>query len=154
MNGQSVGGEARQAWFRRIEALCGERGLQLTALRRQVLLLIADAAAPMTAYALIDALAEAQGRPVAPPTVYRTLEFLVENGFVVRVESRNAFAVCDAPGHHHHGIMLICAKCGTTAEVDNHAIDDLLLQTAAESGFRLEKQMVELEGLCGRCAAA
>ncbi len=154
MNGQSVEGEARQAWLRRIEALCGERGLQLTALRRQVLLLIADAAAPMTAYALIDALAEAQGRPVAPPTVYRSLEFLVENGFVVRVESRNAFAVCDAPGHHHHGIMLICAKCGTTAEVDNHALDDLLLQTAAESGFRLEKQMVELEGLCGRCAAA
>ncbi len=154
MNEQSVEGGTRQAWLRRIEALCGERGVQLTALRRQVLLLIAGAAAPMTAYALIDALAEAQGRPVAPPTVYRTLEFLVENGFVVRVESRNAFAVCDAPGHHHHGIMLICTRCGTTAEVDNHALDDLLLQTAAASGFRLEKQMVELEGLCGRCMAA
>ncbi len=151
MNEESVGVEARQVWLKRIESLCGERGLQLTALRRQILMLIAGAGAPLTAYALIDALAQAQGRPVAPPTVYRTLDFLVENGFVVRVESRNAFAICDAPGHHHHGVMLICTKCGTTAEVDNHDLDALLLQTASASGFRLEKQMVELEGICERC---
>lgn len=144
----------RDAWLKRVESLCGERGLQLTALRRQILLLLAGAGAPLTAYALIDALAQAQGRPVAPPTVYRTLDFLVENGFVVRVESRNAFAICDAPGHHHHGIMLICSRCGTTEEVDSHDLDALLLRTASAAGFRLEKQMVELEGLCGRCCGA
>lgn len=154
MSHGSVEIASQQRWLKRVEALCGERGLQLTALRRQVLMLIADAAAPLTAYALIDALAQAQGRPVAPPTVYRTLDFLVEHGFVVRVESRNAFAVCDTPGHHHHGVMLICCRCGMTQEIDSHNLDALLLETAAASGFRLQKQMVELEGLCERCGAA
>ena len=144
----------REAWLKRVEALCGERGVQLTALRRQVLGLMADHTAPMTAYALIDQLGQAQGRAVAPPTVYRTLDFLVENGFVIKVESRNAFAVCDSPGHHHHGILLICTRCGTTDEIDDHDVDRTLSRTAAASGFTVQKQMVELEGLCARCGAA
>ena len=144
----------RGGWIRRVEGLCAERGVQLTTLRRQVLGLLADSAAPLTAYALIDGLARLQGRPVAPPTVYRSLDFLVENGFVIRVESRNAFAVCDSPGHHHHGILLICTRCGATDEVDDHDVDATLSRRAAASGFRIDKQMVELEGVCGRCAAA
>jgi Fur family zinc uptake transcriptional regulator len=144
----------RDSRVRRVEALCGERGVQLTALRRQVMGLVAASAAPLTAYALIDELARLQGRSVAPPTVYRTLDFLVENGFVIKVESRNAFAICDSPGHHHHGILLICTRCGTTDEVEDHDLDAALLRRAAVSGFRIDKQMVELEGICGRCLAA
>ncbi len=146
--------EARAAWLRRVEALCGERNVQLTALRRQVLSLLADSAAPLTAYALIDELATLQGRQVAPPTVYRTLDFLVENGFVIKIESRNAFAICDSPGHHHHGILLICTRCGVTDEVDDHDVDATLARRAAASGFRIEKQMIEMEGICGRCGTA
>ena len=146
--------EGRDAWFRRVEALCGERGVQLTPLRRQVLGLVAESAAPLTAYALIDGLARLQGRPVAPPTVYRTLDFLIENGFVIRIESRNAFAICDSPGHDHHGILLICTRCGTADEVDDHDVDATLSRRAAASGFQIDKQMVELEGVCGRCRAA
>ncbi len=146
--------EARALWLRRVEALCGERNVQLTALRRQVLSLLADSAAPLTAYALIDELATLQGRQVAPPTVYRTLDFLVENGFVIKIESRNAFAICDSPGHHHHGILLICTRCGVTDEVDDHDVDATLARRAAASGFRIEKQMIEMEGICGRCGTA
>ena len=153
-HGHHIAGGGRDAWLRRVEALCGERGVQLTALRRRVLGLLADGAAPATAYALIDELARLQGRPVAPPTVYRTLDFLVENGFVIKIESRNAFAICDSPGHHHHGILLICTRCGATDEVDDHDVDATLARRAAASGFRIDKQMVELEGVCGRCLAA
>ena len=144
----------RGVWLRRVEALCSERGVQLTALRRQVLGLVADSPAPLTAYALLDGLARLQGRPVAPPTVYRTLDFLVENGFVIKVESRNAFAICDSPGHHHHGILLICTRCGATDEVNDHDVDLTLSRRAVASGFKIDKQMVELEGVCGRCLAA
>ncbi len=144
----------RVAWLRRVEHLCGERGVQLTALRRQVLGLLAGSAAPLTAYALLDELAKLQGRGVAPPTVYRTLDFLVENGFVIKVESRNAFAVCDSPGHHHHGILLICTRCGAADEIDDHDVDATLLKTASAAGFKIDKQMVELEGVCGRCVSA
>ncbi len=145
--------EGRSAWLRRVESLCVERGVQLTALRRQVLTLLADSASPLTAYALIDELARLQERQVAPPTVYRTLDFLVENGFVIKIESRNAFAICDSPGHHHHGILLICTRCGATDEVDDHEVDATLARRAAASGFKIDKQIVELAGLCGRCLA-
>ena len=144
----------RAAWLKRVEDLCGERGVQLTTLRRQVLGLLAGRAAPLTAYALIDDLSQLQGRGVAPPTVYRTLDFLMENGFVIKIESRNAFSVCDSPGHHHHGILLICTRCGTADEIDDHDVDTSLLKTASAAGFRIDKQMVELEGVCGRCVSA
>lgn len=153
-HGHETADEGRDAWIQRVEALCGERGVQLTTLRRQVLGLLADSAAPLTAYGLIDELARLQGRQVAPPTVYRTLDFLIENGFVIKIESRNAFAICDSPGHHHHGILLICARCGATDEVDDHDVDATLARRAAASGFKIDKQMVELEGVCGRCLAA
>ena len=145
--------DGRAAWLKRVEVLCGERGVQLTTLRRQVLGLLAGSAAPLTAYALIDELARLQGRGVAPPTVYRTLDFLMDNGFVIKIESRNAFAVCDSPGHHHHGILLICTRCGAADEVDDHDVDATLLKTASAAGFKIDKQMVELEGVCGRCVA-
>ena len=154
MQGHGTADEGRAAWLQRVEGLCGERGVQLTILRRQVLTLLADSAAPLTAYALIDELARLQGRQVAPPTVYRTLDFLIENGFVIKIESRNAFAVCDSPGHHHHGILLICTRCGATDEVDDHEVDATLSRRAVASGFKIDKQMVELEGVCGRCLAA
>ena len=78
----------------------------------------------------------------------------MENGFVIKIESRNAFSVCDSPGHHHHGILLICTRCGTADEIDDHDVDTSLLKTASAAGFRIDKQMVELEGVCGRCVSA
>ncbi|WP_131196379.1 Fur family transcriptional regulator [Lichenihabitans psoromatis] len=141
-------------WLHRVEELCGKRGLQLTALRRQVTEILARAPASLTAYEIIDELGRVQGRQIGPPTVYRTLDFLTENGFVVKIESRNAFARCDCPGHHHHGALLICSTCGRTDEIDSDALDGVLRSVATDSGFTIKRQMVELEGLCDRCRPA
>jgi Fur family zinc uptake transcriptional regulator len=146
--------EAQQLWLRRVDTICRERGVQITPLRRQILEILAKSEAPIGAYAVLDELSRVQNRPVAPPTVYRTLEFLVENGFIIKVASRNAFALCDTPGHDHHGILLICQRCGKSDEVESARLDALLLETAAAAGFRLQHQVVEIEGLCERCAEA
>lgn len=66
-----------------VERACGERGLRLTAPRARVLGLIAEAGQPVKAYDLLDrfrALDDAGS--VAPPTVYRALDFLLANGFI------------------------------------------------------------------------
>jgi Fur family zinc uptake transcriptional regulator len=138
-------------WTERVEKICAQRGLQLTPLRRRVLEILVQARAPIGAYAIIDQLARSQQRAVGPPTVYRTLDFLVENGFVIKIESRNAYALCDDPGHDHHGVLLICAGCGKTYEIESPKIDKLLGKTAASVGFELRSQVVELAGLCRRC---
>src|SRR5215472_4772220 len=75
------------------EALCTERGERLTPMRRRVLETLAASHRPLGAYEIIDRLADSAPRP-APITVYRALDFLLANGLVHRIESRNAFIAC------------------------------------------------------------
>jgi len=144
----------RRQWARQVEKHCGDRGLQLTPLRRQVLAILARAPAPLGAYAIIEALSRDQGKPVAPPTVYRTLEFFLDNGFLHKVESRNVYAPCEHFGHRHDGVLLICRRCGRTEEVESSRIGRLLHETAVKAGFSAQSQVVEVAGLCEICGAA
>jgi Fur family transcriptional regulator, zinc uptake regulator len=141
----------RAEWVAQVEAICARRGLQLSPTRRGVLEALARSNAPLGAYAIIERLSQAQAKIIAPPTVYRALEFLVENGFVFKIASTNAFAPCDHLGHHHHGLLLICSHCGRADEIESPDIDALLAKTAAKAGFRPQHQVVEIEGLCGLC---
>ncbi len=143
-----------EAAVRHAEALCAREGIVLTRLRRQILAILGNAGRPMGAYAIMDELARARGKGVGPPTVYRTLEFFVAIGCVVKIESRNSFTLCDAPGHSHHGMMLICTRCGKADEVDSPGLDNLLVETVSSAGFHLERQVVEIEGVCKQCWAA
>ncbi len=138
-------------WQRQVESACAEKGLHLTPLRRQVLTILAESTAPLGAYAIIDQLSRLEGKPIAPPTVYRTLEFFLDNGFLHKIESRNAYAPCEHLGHDHHGILLICQRCGRTDEIESPRIDKLLRETAGKAGFAARRQVVEVEGLCESC---
>lgn len=144
----------RREWIKQVETICAQRGLQLTPTRRRVLDMLANAKAPLGAYAVIDQLSQAQGKAVAPPTAYRVLDFLVENGFVFKISCTNAYAPCDHLGHHHHGLLLICGRCGRADEIESPQVDALLAETAARVGFRPHRQVVEIEGLCGACGEA
>ena len=55
---------------------CTRQGAQLTELRRLVLGLILAAAAPLTAYQLLDRLKQTRQR-AAPPTIYRALDLAI-----------------------------------------------------------------------------
>lgn len=144
------------AWISQVEATCTDRGLQMTALRRDVVGIFAEADQPLGAYAIIQKLSAAQNRIVAPPTVYRTLDFLVENGFVVKIESRQAYVACDhiGHGHDHHGILFSCTKCGRAHEVESAEIERETVALAARLGFRAERKVFEVAGLCRECRAA
>ena len=95
-------------WQGQVESACGRKGLHLTPLRQQVLAILAESSAPLGAYAIIDQLSRREGKPIAPPTVYRTLDFFRDHGFVYKIESRNAYAPCEHLGHAHHGALLLC----------------------------------------------
>jgi Fur family transcriptional regulator, zinc uptake regulator len=144
----------RRDWATQVERGCHEKGLQLTPLRRKILAIIARAPAPLGAYAIIEELSRLQSKMAAPPTVYRTLDFFLENGFLHKIESRNAYAPCEHLGHHHHGILLICAQCGRSDELDSPRFDKLLQETATKVGFSAQHQVVEVEGVCRDCRSA
>lgn len=137
----------------RADAFCLASGLRLTAIRRRVLELVWASHRPAGAYDLLAQLSE-KGQKVAPPTVYRALEFLVEHGLVHRVESLNAFIGCDHPGHDLNQEIFLCRQCGTASEIMDGGLTQRIHENAATIGFAVERQTIEVIGLCRRCQPA
>jgi Fur family transcriptional regulator, zinc uptake regulator len=134
----------------RADALAAERGLALTTLRRQVYALVAQSEKPVGAYDLLAALEPQRGR-VPPTTVYRALDFLVEHGFIHRIESKNAFFACCQIGKPHQSQFLMCDACGDTVEIPGGELAAQLSNSAPAHGFEVHHQVVELSGLCAAC---
>ena len=135
-------------------SLCGERGVQLTKLRRQILELLWESGRPTGAYELIEALKLRDSRPVGPPTVYRALEFLMSQGLASKIESRNAYVPCVHPERQHDCLFFVCSNCGASVEIEDPRIGRLLSEDAAVLGFRAARHVVEVEGTCANCLTA
>jgi len=133
------------------EAICARQGLRLTALRKRVLELVWASHKPLGAYDILGVLSEEDGRRAAPPTVYRALDFLLENGLVHRIASLNAFVGCSHPAHAHHSQFLICRSCNAAVELEQTSISDAIVRGAKGVGFAVESQTVEVVGLCAGC---
>jgi Fur family zinc uptake transcriptional regulator len=134
------------------EALCATRAQRLTPIRRKVLAVLASSHKPMGAYEIIDRLAVKNGTRLAPITIYRSLDFLCENGLAHRIESRNAYLACI--NRHETGTMvifLICERCGACGEAPSAALADTLLATARSAGFMPKTPVIEITGICSHC---
>ena len=139
--------------IRHAEQVCAGRSQKFTPIRRHVLLALLASHRPLGAYEVIDELARTMPRP-APIAVYRALDFLMENGLVHRIESRNAFLAC---AHDHDaGAMvafLICDKCGSVGEVPATTVAQSLNDAARTTGFAPKLSVVEITGTCAHCQA-
>ena len=142
-----------QAFVDAVAAACAARGLRLTPLRLTVLRLVAASAKPVKAYDLLDRLKDDRAG-AAPPTVYRALDFLLEHGFIHKLESINAYVSCHHPEEAHQVPFLICDACASAEEICDDRVAKLLGAQAHERGFRPRAQTLEVHGLCARCAAA
>lgn len=135
------------------EKTCASQGLRLTWLRRRVLTLVWGRHEPIKAYDILDQL-RPEHRGAAPPTVYRALDFLLQAGLIHRVETLNAYVGCGDPDRPHIGQFLLCRQCGTAAELDAPEITGILAREAKDLGFQVDRQTVEIRGLCPECSQA
>ncbi len=131
---------------------CRREGVKLTPARRQILEILAAEGRPLGAYDLIERVAAATGKHPAPISIYRALDFLLDNGLVHRLASRNAYLAC-VHGHARRDpvVFLICDKCGTVIEAAPKAIHRDLAALAAERDFTPRAQVMEIAGLCREC---
>ncbi|WP_300621757.1 transcriptional repressor [Dokdonella sp.] len=136
-----------------VACACEERGLRLTPLRLRVLELIAAEAKPVKAYDLLDRLKD-EHSGAAPPTIYRALDFLLENRFIHKLESINAFVGCHHPSEAHQVPFLICDVCSSATELCDERVSKLLNEQARERGFGPRAQTLEVHGVCAQCRAA
>ena len=135
-------------------SLCDARGARPTTLRRQVPEPLWESGRPTGAYELIEALKLRNSRPLGPPTVYRALEFLMSQGFVLKIENRNACVPCAYPERRHDCLFFMCSNCGVPAESEDPRVEQLLAEDAAVLGFRVTRRVVEVEGTGRRCISA
>ena len=135
----------------RADAICRERGVRLTDQRRTVLQLLCVSDKPLSAYELLDRMRGVLKNP-APPTVYRALDFLLEQGLVHKLESLHAFVGCSHPDHPHASQFLICDDCGEVAEVEDHSVAESLKAAGRAIGFRAKRPVVEVRGTCAQCS--
>lgn len=129
---------------------CLEHGLRFTPVRRRALGILLENHSALGAYELLERLAE-EGLGSKPPVAYRALAFLVDNGFVHRIEKLNAYIACSHPGAVHEPAFLICNGCGAVAEAPVTATAGRLAQTARQSGFHISRTIMEAEGQCPQC---
>ena len=137
------------------EEVCAQRGVRLTPLRKRVLELVWQSHKPLGAYDILEVLSREDDRRAAPPTVYRGLDFLLENGLIHRLASLNAYIGCSHPEVAHEGYFRICKECNNAYELAQHsAIDTAISSEAQQMGFTVETQMVEILGICAACREA
>lgn len=132
------------------EEFCRQQGLRLTELRRRVLELVWASHQPVGAYALLETLVN-EGRRAAPPTVYRSLDFLLQHGLIHRIASLNAYVGCSHPGGPHDAQFFICDGCGQAAEIGDTSINSAIARDAKRLGFHIANQTIEVTGTCSRC---
>ncbi|MEK0165660.1 Fur family transcriptional regulator [Phaeobacter sp. JH20_36] len=107
---------------------------------------------PMTAYQILEQL-QLSEPSIAPPTVYRTLSALTDQGRAHRLESINAFVPCRCDHAESVPVLAICEDCGSVEEHDGSDLLPKLTELTDRNAFKALRHIVEIHGLCGTCAA-
>lgn len=132
------------------DARCAADGLRFTPVRRKVLDILLQDHRALGAYTILDKLRE-DGFGSQPPIAYRALDFLVANGLAHKIERLNAFIACAHTNHSHTPAFMICRLCDAVAEALSSTAQGALRDTARTTGFRIERTVIEAEGICPSC---
>ncbi len=135
----------------RAEQVCTKRSIRLTPTRRRVLELIWQSHKPVKAYELLANLST-EGHMEKPPTVYRALDFLLENRLIHKIESNNAFIGCEIDHNELDSKFFVCDECDEVKEVYEPKLEKTLLETSQKQGFIPNQTSIEIHGTCARCA--
>ena len=137
--------------IRKAEQLCVERGAQLTPIRHKILELIWESHQAVKAYDLLERI-KPFNDSAKPATVYRALDFLIEQRLIHRVESMNAFIGCNHLESKHDLLLLICELCQEIEERPATKVMKALSLELAEAGFNAQRKSIEIHGICSRCS--
>ena len=139
--------------IRTAEQLCTARGARLTPIRRKVLELIWESHRAVKAYDLLDRIKPFE-YAAKPATVYRALDFLIEQGLIHRVESLNAFIGCVCSERQHEQLLLICNRCQEVEERPAFEVMNALAREIEQAGFFVHHKAIEVHGVCAHCVSA
>lgn len=116
---------------------------------KNVLALLKRSKIPLTAYDILGKLQKAGIK--APQTVYRALDALLERGLIHRIQSLGAFVACHNDADDHGTQFAVCRKCQKVLELHDHRICNFIKEIGKNIKFKIEREMLELIGICEDC---
>lgn len=132
-----------------ILAKLSQAGHRITRQRTVVVEIVADSACLQSAEEIYRRCKE-RDDSISFPTIYRTLDMLVESDVVRRLHfgrGRSWYEPVRRHGHHHH---LACLECGAVAPVDA-CPGQLIREAAGRYGFKVLDHQFEILGICKEC---
>jgi Fe2+ or Zn2+ uptake regulation protein len=125
-----------------------QQGYRLTPQRLAVLRILRESdghLSPMEIYQ--RAIEDVPG--ITEPTVYRSLNFLVEHGLVLASHSGGSRVAYEFAEHDH--IHLTCRHCAASLEIDPGQLAVLYQNLSSQTGFAIDRTHMTLFGLCPDC---
>lgn len=92
-----------------------------------------------------------KGLSASRPTVYRTLNLLVDSGLLRRLTFGGVTAYEHDYGYPRHE-HLFCERCGGVIEFVSDEIERLLDAVARQHRFRMTARKIVVNGVCEKCA--
>jgi len=134
---------------------CQESGVRLTPKREKVLRVLLGAENPLSAYDVVEQFRQEYTENLPAMSAYRILTFLLDNGFVHKLETTNQFLTCHhmcCSHPHQPPQFLICDHCNAVKElsISQDTLNELN-RGIEEAGFTLVRKQLELHGLCEHC---
>ena len=134
-----------------IYSYCQDHNIRLTEPRLYVYQIIQQAGRPIGAYDILEKLGAHLSNP-KPPTAYRAIDFLIEHGFIHRIESLNAYIICGSDHRHKGSQFMICDSCGQAEETHVCTLPEEFQDKALSHKFTSFYWNLEMHGCCAACS--
>ena len=133
-----------------VEKISKKKGLHFTPLRRSIFTLIWQNHLPLKAYDILT-LFQKEDPSAKPITIYRTLDFLLENGMIHKLESQNTYLGCNHPEEIHNCYFTICKKCKKVSEECQSNLLSNVYSNLIQQNFHVDHVTLEIQGICQNC---
>ena len=129
------------------------RGFRITKIREEMLGIFTSLSQPQSAQELLATISR-KHPTVNKTTIYRELEFLVNNGIVTAIDildGMKRYELKEEDHHHHH---LVCKECRDIqcVEMPHHDLDALEANIVKNHKFTVTSHVLEFFGVCDKCS--
>jgi Fur family peroxide stress response transcriptional regulator len=139
----------RENFIAKFRELSKQHGLAFTYQRQiiyQALLAARDHPTPEAIYEVV----RKQIPSISLGTVYKNIRTFLDAGLLREVSIHHGSVRLDAKleAHHH----LVCRVCRAIVDLDEDQVGSAQFTGRVPKGFRIERQTVEIVGICASCA--
>ena len=137
------------------EQKCVQAGIRFTKRRKQVLSVLIEANAALSAYEIAERCNTGNESNMPAMSVYRILDLFQQQNLIHKLDIANKYVCCahiSCSHEHDNSQFLICGSCRHVEEINLSEDAVIALQAAASAvGFSAISPQLEIKGRCAQC---